>query len=75
MPLYDFKCRKCEKTLEKIASIDTVAITCDCGDLMDKQIGMPMISLDGTDPSLPGAYDKWARDRQKRRKEHDKKNR
>lgn len=73
MPLYDFRCEKCNEIIEKITRYDTVAITCDCGGLMKKQISIPVIRLDGTDPDLPGAYDKWARDHEKRAEQNRKK--
>ncbi len=72
-PMYDFKCVKCNDTFEKLASYDTAAITCDCGGMMQRQISLPNIVLDGTDPSLPGAYDKWARDHERRAEQNKKK--
>lgn len=63
MPIFDFKCNKCEEVIEKLTSYDTFAITCQCGGMMERQLSCPQIKLDGTDPSFPGAYDKWARTR------------
>lgn len=62
-PIFDFKCNKCEEVIEKLTGYDTFAITCGCGGMMEKQLSMPQIKLDGTDPGFPGAYDKWARTR------------
>lgn len=73
MPLYDFKCADCGAHEEKIAGYDTVAITCECGKMMQKQMSMPTVKLDGTDPDFPGAYGKWGRDREKRAVQHRKK--
>lgn len=74
MPLFDFLCDKCGHEEERIVKSDVFGVTCDCGGLMKRQVSMPMIKLDGTDPSFPGAYDKWGRDRERRRREHDKRN-
>lgn len=73
MPIFEFKCPDCGNIDEKLVKYDVVAITCDCGGLMKKQMAMPTIMLDGTDPSLPGAYDKWGRDREKRAAQNRKK--
>lgn len=74
MPVFDFKCDKCDAVYTKLTSYDTFAVTCECGGIMHKQISMPTIMLDGTDPSLPGAYDKWGRDREKRAIQNAKRN-
>lgn len=74
MPLYNFRCDKCDYTEERITKMDVFAVTCDCGGLMKRQLSMPTIKLDGTDPGFPGAYDKWGRDRERRRRENDKRN-
>lgn len=66
MPIYDFLCDKCGESVEKITKSDVAAITCDCGGLMKKQLAIPRIELDGTDPDFPGAYGKWGRDRERR---------
>lgn len=66
MPIFEFKCPDCGNEEERLTKFDVVAITCECGGLKKKQISLPLIMLDGTDPSLPGAYDKWGRDREKR---------
>jgi len=72
-PVFDFRCDKCGKTIEHLTRSDTYAVTCECGGLAKKQLSMPKIMLDGTDPSLPGAYDKWGRDREKRAMQERKK--
>lgn len=62
MPIFEFKCDKCGDTVDKLTSCLTPSIDCTiCGGVMQKQFSMPNIQLDGTDPSLPGAYDRWAR--------------
>jgi putative FmdB family regulatory protein len=73
MPLYDFKCDSCNTVLEKFTGYDTAAITCDCGGLMKKQLCCPRVTLDGTNPDFPGAYEKWGKDREKRAEQHKKK--
>ena len=72
-PIFDFTCDKCGETVEHLTKSDVVAITCDCGGLMKKQLSMPLVKLDGTDPDFPGAYAKWGRDREKRAAQHRKK--
>lgn len=73
MPVFDFKCDKCGDTFEHLTRSDTAAVTCECGGLAKKQLSMPRVMLDGTNPDFPGAYDKWARDREKRASQHRKK--
>lgn len=72
-PVYDFHCDDCGTEVEKLTKSDVFGITCDCGGLMKRQLSMPMVKLDGTNPDFPGAYDKWARDRIKRAEQHRKK--
>ena len=62
--LRDFLCRSCETVFERYISNDIEQVTCECGGLADRMIGMPRVALDGTDPSFPGAYDRWARVRE-----------
>jgi hypothetical protein len=62
--LRDFRCRSCDETFERYIDNNIEQVTCECGGLADRIIGMPRVSLDGTDPSFPGAYDKWARTRE-----------
>lgn len=73
MPIFDFKCEKCGETLEKLTSYDTFGISCECGSIMKRQISMPHVKLDGTNPDFPGAYEKWGRDREKRAAQYRKK--
>lgn len=62
--LRDFVCRSCGDTLERFIDNNIEQITCECGGLADRIIGMPNVALDGTNPDFPGAYDKWARIRE-----------
>ena len=62
--LRDFCCRSCEIVFERYIDNNIEQVTCECGGLAERIIGMPRVSLDGTDPSFPGAYDKWARTRE-----------
>ena len=74
MPLFDFKCCKCNEITERLIHSDIKTIFCErCGGLMEKILSMPQIMLDGTDPSLPGAYDKWARTREQRHRKNKEK--
>lgn len=73
-PIYDFKCDKCDSVEEKMTKSDVFGLSCECGGIKKRQISMPHVVLDGTDPSLPGAYDKWGRDREKRARDNAKRN-
>ena len=42
MPKYTFKCDKCNKSIQKYTSVQTVAYDCECGDTMNRQ--MPKLS-------------------------------
>lgn len=66
--LRDFKCGTCDKTFERLIDNNLEQVTCECGGLAQRIIGMPTVHLDGTDPGFPGAYDKWARTREQRAK-------
>lgn len=64
--LRDFKCEDGHVTERFIdAGIDTVQCS-KCQKEAARMLGYGSIMLDGTDPSLPGAYDKWARVREQR---------
>lgn len=58
--LRDFHCDFCGKTSERYIDSETKQTTCACGETANRVIGMPRVALDGTDPSFPGAYSKWA---------------
>ena len=71
--LNDFRCKSCGKTTEEYIDSGIQEIDCSCGGLARKILGMPQVRLDGTDPSLPGAYEKWANKRELWNKQHRKK--
>jgi len=73
VPIYDYLCDKCGEIVEKLASPSVSEIGCKCGGIMQRQIGMPRVMLDGTNPDFPGAYEKWARDRERAAEKHRKK--
>lgn len=58
--LRDFKCPTCEAVSERYIDSETKQVACKCGEYAYRIIGMPRVALDGTDPSFPGAYSKWA---------------
>jgi hypothetical protein len=62
--LRDFQCTRCERVYERFVGDDVTDMVCECGDMAYPVIGMPTIRLDGTDPSFPGAYERWARIRE-----------
>jgi hypothetical protein len=59
--LRDFLCERCGIEEERYLDSTITQIVCpECGHTMIRLIGMPKVSLDGTDPGFPGAYEKWA---------------
>ena len=68
MPLYDCLCDSGHK-FERLLKMDAIRnkLECpECGDAAYTTVSPVRSKLDGTDPSLPGAYMKWANDREKR---------
>ena len=67
--LRDFLCEYCGVEEERYIDSAVVHVICpECGNTMIRLIGMPTVSLDGTDPGFPGAYEKWANVREQNRK-------
>lgn len=64
--LFDFECADCGDAIEKLVDTNIRMIDCHCGGRANRIMSMPTVKLDGTDPSFPGAYDKWARVREER---------
>ena len=64
--LRDFECKYCGRTYERYIDSKITQVDCECGKKADRIIGMPKVSLDGTDPGFPGAYEKWAKTREQR---------
>jgi len=61
----DFVCSDCGQRVEKLVDVEYRTIECpECQGNAVQQMGMPTVRLDGTDPSFPGAYEKWARIRE-----------
>lgn len=58
--LRDFVCGSCGETIERYINSDIDKVSCECGGIANRIIGMPNVSLDGTDPDFPGAYSRWA---------------
>jgi hypothetical protein len=71
--LYDFKCSAGHIT-ENFVDYETTVINCECGEVANRIISPVRISLDGTDPTFVGAYDKWARIREEKTKQEVKRN-
>lgn len=71
--MYDFKCSEGHLT-EGFVDYETTQIHCECGNVADRIISPVRISLDGTDPTFVGAYDKWARTREQQKKIEAKRN-
>lgn len=64
----DFFCDHCNTEQERYVDSDMLTVPCQCGHEARRIIGMPRVSLDGTDPDFPGAYQKWATVREENRK-------
>lgn len=62
--LNDFVCQSCGTQQERFLDTDVDQVACKCGEMATRVIGMPQVKLDGTDPSFPGAYDRWAKIRE-----------
>ena len=58
--LRDFVCEHCGAEQERFVAPEIKLIECACGEMATRVIGMPRVTLDGTDPGFPGAYSKWA---------------
>ncbi len=66
---FDFRCRKCDLKSEQFVKPDVGELPCqgpDCDGTTVRCMSAPTISLPGTDPGFPGAYDKWARANKKK---------
>lgn len=47
-PLYDFECKSCKTTFEKIVKNDTIEVSCPvCGGQSQRQIGLSSFILKG----------------------------
>lgn len=64
MRMFDFLCNDCGEVTEKLVDTNKHEIECFCGGRSKRQISMPTVKLDGTDPAFPGEYDRWARIRE-----------
>lgn len=65
--VYDYKCPLCVGTVERfVDSKDADNEICYCGQTMERLVSTPRFHLDGTDPSFPGAWNKWADDKERR---------
>lgn len=42
MPLYDFRCAKCDKTFELLIKASSVPACPECGGAMEKQVSCPV---------------------------------
>lgn len=62
--VYDFRCDNGHE-FEAFVEKDVTTSRCGCGANARKIISVPNFHLDGTDPSYPTAFDKWAKDHEK----------
>ena len=61
--MFEFVCDTCGVFDRYIDSALHTA-ECDCGSTGKRIISAPAVRLDGTDPSFPGAYERWAKIRE-----------
>lgn len=72
--LRDFRCDCCGAVQERYVDTEFDRLPCmHCDGTAKREIGMPRVALDGTDPGFPGAYDRWATIREKNAAEKRKK--
>lgn len=71
--MYEFKCSE-EHLTEALVDYETTEVLCECGEVANRIISTPRIVLDGTNPTFVGAYDKWARVREEKKKQEAKRN-
>lgn len=62
--LFDFKCKSCGKTEEKLVEPTVWDMDCSCGGRARRIIGTPTIALEGITGAFPGAHSRWAKIRE-----------
>lgn len=73
--LHNFLCEHCGVEQERFIDAEITQVMCECGNTATRLIGMPRVSLDGTDPDFPSAYEHWANVREQNRAITAKRNR
>lgn len=71
MPIYEYRCVTCNKEFEKMVPMRerTSSQRCPvCNGESLFTVSAPRISLDGTDPGFPTAWDGWRKKRQQHMK-------
>ena len=61
MILYDFKCQECESTFERLESMDTRTVKCNCGGDASRLVSAVRSKLEGLTGSFPSAAMRFAR--------------
>lgn len=70
MPTYSFECPGCDIVFDKFLPMNHGEVLCDnCGEAAHKIILSVNFKLDGTDPGFPTAYERWAKEHERRAKE------
>lgn len=65
--LNDFRCGSCGHTHEEYLDNGITECSCpECGETSTRVLRPPKFHLDGTDPGFPGAWEKWAKDKERR---------
>jgi putative FmdB family regulatory protein len=66
MPIYEYKCPEGHITEELRQMFWREQPTmCECGKEAKFIISAPAVQLDGSDPSFPGAHEKWVKQHEK----------
>ena len=60
--IFEYRCSECGDIFEKyVTSENKDLVTCiECGARATRLVSPPNFKLDGTDPSFPTTWDKWA---------------
>jgi len=67
--MFDFTCDECGHTHERLVDKDSRTDPCPkCDGIANRIISPVRTKLPFDDPGFPGAYDKWARDRERQTK-------
>lgn len=74
MRLFDLVCRTCGYMFEELLSDPAQTAPClECGSQAETVVSPVRIALDGTDPGFPRAWEQWAKMREQKMKQEQKK--
>lgn len=64
--LFDFYCEDCGSTHERLVYPELTESLCGCGKMAKKALCAPRCKLESVTGAFPGAYHKWANEREAR---------